>query len=133
MKFTSCGPTRSAAMIRSPSFSRSSSSMITAILPRRRSSRISSMVLNVDIGFLLFGSRHEPIQVAGNHVNFNIDAVVDLELAERSDLMSMRNDVDVESPAPDRVDGQAHAVDANRALRRHKAHEGRRQLELHAP
>src|SRR3984885_6168436 len=133
MKFTSCGPTLSAAMIRSPSFSRSSSSMITAILPRRRSSRISSIVLNVDIGFLLFGSRHEPIQIAGNYVNFNIDAVADFELAERGHFMGMRNDIDVEAPALDGVDGQAHAVDANRPLRRHEAHQGRRQLELHAP
>src|SRR5580658_4254339 len=133
MKFTSCGPTLSAAMIRSPSFSRSSSSMITAILPRRRSSRISSIVLNVDIGFLFFGSRHEPIQVSGDHVDFDVDAVVDLELAECGDIMSMRNDIDVEAPTLDGVDGQAHAVDANRPLRRHEAHQGRRQLELHAP
>src|ERR1700689_2538216 len=128
MKFTSCGPTLSAAMIRSPSFSRSSSSMITAILPRRRSSRISSIVLNVDIGFLLFGFRHEPIQVAGNHVDFNVDAVIDLELAERGGFMRVRNDIDLEAPALDRVDGQADAVDANRPLRRHEAHQGRRQL-----
>src|ERR1700690_1481458 len=46
MKLTSWDRTHSAAMIRSPSFSRSSSSMITAIFPRRRSSRISSIVLN---------------------------------------------------------------------------------------
>ncbi len=40
------GVTTSAAMIKSPSFSRSSSSSISTIFPRRKSSSISSMVLN---------------------------------------------------------------------------------------
>src|SRR5580700_7745841 len=116
MKFTSWGRTESAAMIRSPSFSRSSSSMITAILPWRRSSRISSMVLNADIDGSLFGFCHEPLQIAGNHVDFDVDAVVDFQLAQRGDLQRMGNDIDVEAAAVDLVDGQAHAIDAYRAL-----------------
>ena len=43
MKATASGVARSAAMIRSPSFSRSSSSMMTTMRPARRSARISSM------------------------------------------------------------------------------------------
>src|ERR1700732_1857927 len=120
MKFTSCGRTQSAAMIRSPSFSRSSSSMITAILPRRRSSRISSIVLNADMGSLLFGFRHEPFQITGDHVDFDVDAVVDFELAERGGHKGVGDDVDIEATAVDVVDGQADAVDANRAFGRHE-------------
>src|SRR5580658_281014 len=132
MKFTSCGPTLSAAMIRSPSFSRSSSSMITAILPWRRSSRISSIVLNVGMGALLFGFGHEPLEVAGDHVDFNVDAVAGLQFAERGHFVRVWNDVDVEAPAFDLVHGQAHAVDGNRTLRRDEAHQWRRQFELQA-
>src|SRR5580704_4341870 len=133
MKFTSCGPTQSAAMMRSPSFSRSSSSMITAILPRRRSSRISSIVLNADMGSLLFSFRHEPFQITSDHVDFDVDAVVDLKLAERGDVKRVGNDVDIEAAAVDVVDGQTDAVHANRALGRHEAHQGSRQFELQAP
>ena len=46
MKFTASGVTRSAAMRRSPSFSRSSSSTTTSIRPARISSMASSMVEN---------------------------------------------------------------------------------------
>src|ERR1700727_2226164 len=113
MKLTSSGRTLSAAMMRSPSFSRSSSSMITAILPRRRSSRISSIVLNAGMCSLLFSFGHEPFEITGDHVDFNIDAVVDLKLAECGDLQGMGNDIDVEAPSLDLVDGQAHAVDAD--------------------
>src|SRR5260370_20119250 len=133
MKFTSCGRTQSAAMMRSPSFSRSSSSMITAILPRRRSSRISSIVFNAGIGSLLFSFRHEPFQITSDHVDFDVDAVVDFKLAKRGDHKGMGNDVDIEATAVDLVDRQTDAVDANRALGRHEAHQGCRQFELQAP
>src|ERR1700720_1657193 len=46
MKAPASGGTRSAAMMRSPSFSRSSSSMMTTIRPARSSARISSMELS---------------------------------------------------------------------------------------
>src|ERR1700719_4743369 len=133
MKFTSWDRTQSAAMIRSPSFSRSSSSMITAILPRRRSSRISSMVLNADIGGLLFGFFHEPLQIAGNHVDFDVDAVADLQFTQRGDIQRMGDDIDIEAAAVDLVDGQAHAIDAYRALWRHEAHQRGRQFEFQTP
>ncbi len=43
----------------------------------------------------------------------------------------MRHQVDLELPAPGRVDGQAHAVDGDRALGRDVARERRGQLERH--
>src|SRR5439155_1595391 len=46
MKATAAGVTRSAAMMRSPSFSRSSSSMMTTMRPARSSARISAMELS---------------------------------------------------------------------------------------
>ena len=46
MKLTSSGRTICAAITRSPSFSRSSSSRITTMRPARMSSRMSGMVLN---------------------------------------------------------------------------------------
>src|SRR4051812_23531530 len=49
MKLTSSGRTWVAAMTRSPSFSRSSSSMITTMRPWRMSSRISSVVFKWSI------------------------------------------------------------------------------------
>src|ERR1700679_3410237 len=133
MKLTSSARTFSAAMIRSPSFSRSSSSMITAILPRRRSSRILSIVLNAAIGALGVGFSHESFKIARHDVNFDVYFIVDPQLPQSRLLERMRNDVDIKAQAFDPVDRQADAVDANRALRGHKSHQLRGQLELHAP
>src|SRR5258708_38588 len=133
MKLTSSGRTHSAAMIRSPSFSRSSSSMMTAIFPWRRSSRISSIVLNAAISAL--GSRfgHEPFKIARNDIDFDVYFISRPKLAQRRDGKGMRNDVDIEMQARNVVDGQADPVDADRSLCRHEPREIRRQLELHAP
>src|ERR1700722_10679202 len=123
MKLTSSGRTHSAAMIRSPSFSRSSSSMITAILPRRRSSRISSIVLNAAIYALGSGFCHESFKIARNDVDFDIYFVADAQLAQGRLFERVRNDVYVEAQALDLVDGQADAIDADRTLRRHESHQ----------
>src|SRR5277367_6812567 len=107
MKFTSSGRTHSPAMMRSPSFSRSSSSMITAIFPRRRSSRISSIVLNAAIYALSSGFCHESFKIARNDVDFDIYFIVDAKLAQRGLLERVRNDVDIKAQALDLVDRQA--------------------------
>src|SRR5580704_11076332 len=133
MKLTSSGRTHSAAMIRSPSFSRSSSSMMTAIFPRRRSSRISSIVLNAAISALGSSFGHEPFKIARNDIDFDVYFISQPKLAQRGDGKGMRNDVDVEMRAGNIVDGQAHSVDADRSLGRHEAQQIRRQFELHAP
>src|ERR1039458_7501983 len=70
------------------------------------------------------------INVSRDHVDFDVDAVGDLKFAQRGDLERVRNDIDVEIPAVDFVDGEAHAVDADGTLRRHEAHQGYGQLEL---
>src|SRR5271154_6174633 len=133
MKLTSSGRTQSAAMMRSPSFSRSSSSMITAILPRRRSWRISSIVFIGPFPLTLAGLRQEPLQVSGHHIDLDVRAVADGELSQRRDLVRMRNDVDLEASAAHLVHRQAHPVDADRSLGRDVAHEPLRQLEAQPP
>src|SRR5450631_469826 len=134
MKLTSSGRTQAAGMTRSPSFSRSSSSMMTAILPWRRSPRISSIVLNPDIVLVLAsGGGHEPRQVARDHVDFHVDAVAGAQFTERRRLVRVGNDIDTEFAAIDLVDGQADAIEADRALRRGKARELRGQRKTHPP
>src|SRR5271168_4733026 len=113
MKFTSSGLTHSAAMIRSPSFSRSSSSMITVILPRRRSSRMSSMLLNAAMYASAFGFRHQSCKIARHHVDFDVDLIARAKLAQGRDGLRVRDDIDVKVPAVDVIDGQTHAVDAD--------------------
>ena len=56
MKFTASGVANCAAIVRSPSFSRSSSSQTTTILPWRMSSSASSIVAN---GLWVLGSCHQ--------------------------------------------------------------------------
>src|ERR1700682_5919198 len=73
---------------------------------------------------LLFGFRHEPFQISGDRVDFDVDAVADSKLAKRGDRKGMGNDIDVEATALDLIDGQADAIDANRALGSHETHQG---------
>src|SRR3984893_8164225 len=133
MKLTSSARTHSAAMMRSPSFSRSSSSMSTAILPALMSARISSIVLNSLMMHLLFWFAEQPIKIARDRVDFDIHARVDDEIAQRRDLAGVRNDVHVEPKPAHLIDGEAHPVDADRTLGRDEAHQCRRQFELQPP
>src|SRR5208282_1672989 len=108
MKLTSSGRTHSAAMIRSPSFSRSSSSITTAIFPWRMSSRISSIVFSALINLTLryFRFDHQPFEITRDHVDLDIRARARAKLAQRRHLAGMRNDVDIESARTDLIDGQ---------------------------
>src|ERR1700712_85168 len=133
MKLTSSGRTQSAAMSRSPSFSRSSSSIITTILPRFRSSRISSIVLSSAMGTLGLAGGEEPIQVAGDLIDLDINAVAIVQIAQGRHLTRMRNDIHIEACACDLVHSQADSVDTDRPLGRGEARELDRQLEVQAP
>src|ERR1700679_2113791 len=123
MKFTSPARPHAAAMMRSPSFSRSSSSMITAILPARRSTRISSMVLNLLMSLTLLGSivwlRDQPLEISRDHVNFDVRSGSDRKIAERRDLARVGNDVHIEAAPGHLIDRETDAIDANRSLWRH--------------
>src|SRR6266851_3040605 len=133
MKLTSSARTHSAAMMRSPSFSRSSSSMSTAILPALMSARISSIVLNPLMMHLPFWFAEQPIKIARDRVDFDVHSRVDGEIAQRGDLAGVRNDVHVEPKPAHLIDGEAHPVDADRTLGRDEAHQCRRQFELQPP
>src|SRR5690606_38969673 len=121
MKLMSSAVTHCAAMTRSPSFSRSSSSTMITMRPARMSARISSIVL---VFMKLF-------QVARDDVDFEIDAGAGLEGLEGRHLQCVRDQVHVEACALDPVDREAHPVDADRSLARDVTPKRRGRLEAH--
>src|SRR5690606_23582653 len=163
MKLMSSGRTFVAAITRSPSFSRSSSSRITTISPRRTASMMSSTLskgercsvsrvvmdrsdrrngkptskrsdalgLAPGAGYALRGSAavEHALDVAGEHVDFDVDRRADAVAADDRRVPGMRHDVHVEGMPRDRVDRKAHAVDRDRAFPRDVARELGRQLD----
>src|SRR5215471_923354 len=148
MKFTSSGRTFVAAMIRSPSFSRSSSSSITTISPARIAATMSSVVSRPAKAVSVFarvtmlsqklhgGARRlaralldgaESLEIAGDDVDLNINSGAASILADHRHGLCMRNDVDLERVATHRVHGEAHAVDRDRTFLRDVAAEVLRQ------
>ena len=85
MKLIASGVANCAAIVRSPSFSRSSSSQTTIILPARISSRASSTVAN---GLLI----ERLLDVLGEHVDLQVDGPVGFGRAQRrrSSVSGMR-------------------------------------------
>src|SRR5690348_744391 len=122
MKLTSSARTLSAAMIRSPSFSRSSSSSITTMRPAAISSSSSGMVAKA---MSLLPGCEQSLDVARQQVDFEIHAIADPAIAERGLLDRMRNQVHAETRTIRRIDRQADAVHAHRALGRDVASECR--------
>src|SRR3954447_3404418 len=113
MKLIASGVTNWAAMTRSPSFSRSSSSTTTTILPLAMSSRASSMVAN-SISVWLVGN--ELLQVLREHVDFQVDGSPRRRAAERGALQRLRDERHGEPLLAEVGDGQRDAVDGDRAL-----------------
>src|SRR3954451_23422488 len=71
MKLMASGVTNCAAITRSPSFSRSSSSTTTTILPEAMSSNASSIVANL-MSSLIAMRRHQFLDVLGHDVHFQV-------------------------------------------------------------
>ena len=113
MKLMSSARTFCAAMMRSPSFSRSSSSMITTMRPAAMSARISSMLLS---GFMCVPLK--PLDVARQQVDFEIDAHAGCERTERGDFERVRNEIHGELCAVHFVHREAHAIERHRTLAR---------------
>src|SRR4051812_48470642 len=128
MKFTSSGRTLVAAMMRSPSFSRSSSSRITTISPRRTAATMSSVESRPDQAESVFvrvamssqelhaGARRLPdrgfggaetLEISGDDVDLNINSDAAPILADHGHGLSMRNHVDLERVAVHRVHRKA--------------------------
>src|SRR3954451_24271529 len=142
MKFTSSGRTLVAAMMRSPSFSRSSSSRITTISPPRIAATMSSVESRPDQAELVFVrvamssqqlhsgarcladrglGRTETLEISGDDVDLDINSDAAPILADHGDGLSMRNHVDLEDIGLHGVHRETHAVDCDRALLRHIA------------
>src|SRR3569832_640003 len=75
---------------------------------------------------------HQPRRVARLGVDFEIDVVARLERADRGHLERMRDDQHREIVALDRVHGQRHAVDRDRALGRDVARKLARRAQREA-
>src|SRR3954470_3067876 len=111
------GVAASAAMIRSPSFSRSSSSTTTTISPRPMASMAFSTVANGILALVLsVTGGQEPLDVLGHHVDLEVDAVAGLSGSQRGNGGGVRNDRHGEAVV-ERIDhGEAAAVDGDRSL-----------------
>ena len=61
-------------------------------------------------------AKQQPLEVAGDDIDFEIDPSADPVLAEQRLCLSHRNDVQIEQCAVDIVYREAHAVDRDRSL-----------------
>src|SRR3954447_4634203 len=128
------GVMASAAMIRSPSFSRSASSTTITISPRATAATAFSISVK-GISGLLAGVRGEQaFDVLGEHVDFEVDGIAGPLRAQRGDGEGVRDDGDVEGAASivEGSDGEADAVDGDRSLLDDVAQETRGRGERHA-
>src|SRR3954468_12354593 len=130
MKLIASGVMNCAAMTRSPSFSRSSSSTTTTIFPLAMSSRASSMVAN-STSVRLVGN--ELLHVLGEDVDLEIDGSPLLRPTQRGALQRLGDQRDREPVLADLRDGQRDAVDGDRALLDDVAQQRRLGVDRHDP
>ena len=83
--------------------------------------------------FLLCAGGYHPVQVAGKHVNLDIELSAGLDIAQGRLLPRVGDDVDrgvgFAVGFPDLVDGQRNAVESDGALRRDESGETGRNPE----
>src|SRR4051794_5124367 len=127
MKLIASGVTNCAAITRSPSFSRSSSSTTTTIRPAAMSSRASSMVANCTSAL----AGNELLHVLGEDVDLEIDGSPLPSGAERRALEGLRDQRDREPVVADLRDGQRDPVDGDRALLHDVAQQRRLGIDGH--
>src|SRR6185503_9648300 len=106
--------TFSAAMMRSPSFSRSASSTTTTSSPRWIAAIAFSMWVKGMTS--AFSGDEEAFDVLGDHVGLQVDAVAGVAHAERGDREGVWDQRDAELGVVDGGDREAHAVDGDGAL-----------------
>src|SRR4051812_21677580 len=115
------GVANSAAMIRSPSFSRSSSSITTMISPRATAATAFSMSAN-GIALPLSSFRcqlagfEQALDVLGDHVDLEVDTIAHPLATEGGHGGGVRDDGDGEAVVGRLHDGEAAAVDGDRPL-----------------
>src|SRR5580765_7731687 len=115
MKLMSAAETPCAAITRSPSFSRSSSSMITTMRPARRSASISSVLFN-SMKFPSSFKFQESFGVTRHEVNLEIDLCTELQFRQGRGCERKRHQVDTKVRACDLIDGQAYPIERHRSL-----------------
>src|SRR3954447_10433273 len=120
MKLMASGVTNCAAITRSPSFSRSSSSTTTTIRPEAMSSSASSMVANL-MSSLVAMRRHQFLDVLGHDVHFQVHGGALLGSAQGGALQGFGDQGHVERRVGHRGYGQRDAVHGDRALLDHIA------------
>src|SRR4051794_10783496 len=101
-------------MIRSPSFSRSSSSTTTTISPRPMAATASSIGAKPMSGPFL--PRQQAFDVLRGDIHLEVDGITGAFVAERRDVRGVWDECDGEAVVEDVDDGEAHAVDGDRAL-----------------
>src|SRR4051812_31850597 len=122
MNATSPSVAYSAAKIRSPSFSRSSSSTTITGRPAATSAIARSM------SFSIAASEHL-LDVLGDHVDLEVDRVADRLGAQDGEFEGGRDQADAERVGGDVHDGERDTVDGDRALLDHVPGQFRRQRE----
>src|SRR5690348_9687773 len=122
MKLTASGVANCAAIVRSPSFSRSAASTTTTNLPWRMSSIASSTVANpaarsvASIRRIVVSAGAESLRVLREQVDLDVQLVARLGRAERGVLERERHERDLDAVVAQRRDRQRDAVDGDRAL-----------------
>src|SRR5262245_45575959 len=129
MKLIAAGVTFDAAIVKSPSFSRSSSSTTTIISPRRIAAMASSTGENGDLARRAPLARRMlivqlPRHVLAEDVGLELDAIARARFAERCVIERKWHDLNANARAFERRHRETDAVDRNRALR----HDERPQL-----
>src|SRR3954451_16931574 len=150
MKLTASGVANCAAIVRSPSFSRLSSSQTTTIRPRRISSSASSIGEkglaarsatapaagsgargSSGISFPSFVDKalHERLHVAGDEVHLDVEAVALAGLAERRSRQRLGDQRGLDAAVRDVGDRQADPVEGDRAARHDVAAQAGREVD----
>src|SRR4051794_22341305 len=112
MKLIASGVVNCAAIVRSPSFSRSSASQTTTILPARMSSSASSIVLKVACSDTV----HQLLDVLGEHIHLQVHDPSGGGLSERRALERLRDQRHGEGVLVHGGHCKRHPVNGDRAL-----------------
>src|SRR5688500_1390050 len=127
MKLIASGVIFSAAIVRSPSFSRSSSSTTITMRPARTASIACSMGAKGPLGLASLMERLDDI--LPNYVAFDVDAVARPERGERRVRHGVRHDLKSGVPVVQPRDREGNTVNRERAFLDDKARQLGRQVD----
>src|SRR5680860_18963 len=132
MKAMLCGVAFSAAMMRSPSFSRFSSSTTMTMPPARRSSSAASMASKPMPGpFRPRVGPREPLDIFSDEIDLDVDCRTTLQLIESRLAQGVRDEGNLKGLYSRLHHGQRDAVEGNRPLLDDVAKERRLRAKPH--